>query len=187
MGSGMQVIGPTTAAGILTFVQDVGANGIWKQVRFNSTLENGQGELPGGYEEIAWNNITKQHDVVTDSMGGTVRYNYTNTSLPAGDITIVAYQEPNLASEWPFPHLNGDRSDPFSVRVMHRMYVEGEMIVEGTNPYYFGIRPSTTVTAPSAHGPPCSTHRRSKPPASHSQRPEPTSRTPPSGMVSWTA
>ena len=121
----------------LTFVQDVGANGIWKQVRFNSTLENGQGELPGGYEEIAWNNITKQHDVVTDSMGGTVRYNYTNTSLPTGDITIVASVEPNLASEWPFPHLNGDRSDPFSVRVMHRMYVEGEMIVEGTNPLYY--------------------------------------------------
>ena len=121
----------------LTFVQDLGANGTWKQVRWNSTMDNGVGQIPGAYEEIAWNDLTKTHDVVLDSMGMPLRYDYTNTSLPAGDIEIKASVIPELADEWPFPHLHGDSSDPFSVRVMHRMNIEGEMIVSGLSAVYF--------------------------------------------------
>ena len=121
----------------LTFVQDLGANGTWKQVRWNSAMDNGVGQIPGAYEEIAWNDLTKTHDVVLDSMGMPLRYDYTNTSLPAGDIEIKASVIPELADEWPFPHLHGDSSDPFSVRVMHRMNIEGEMIVSGLSAVYF--------------------------------------------------
>ena len=60
-----------------------------------------------------------------------LRYDYTNTSLPAGDIEIKHQLFQNLADEWPFPYLHGDTSDPFSVRVMHRMNIEGELIVSG--------------------------------------------------------
>ena len=121
----------------LTFVQNLGANGTWKQVRWNSTMDNGVGQIPGGYEEIVWNDLTKKHNVLTDGMGMPVRYNYTNTSLPAGDIEITANVIPNLASEWPFPYLHADSSDPFSVRVMHRMNVEGELIVSGLSAVYY--------------------------------------------------
>ena len=121
----------------LTFVQDLGANGTWKQVRWNSTMDNGPGQIPGGYEEIVWNDLTKTHDVLVDSQGVSVRYNYTNTSLPAGDIEIRASVLPSLANEWPFPYLHGDTSDPFSVRVMHRMNIEGEMIVSGLSAVYY--------------------------------------------------
>ena len=121
----------------LTFVQDLGANGTWKQVRWNSTMDNGPGQIPGGYEEIVWNDLTKTHDVLVDSQGVSVRYNYTNTSLPAGDIEIKASVLPSLANEWPFPYLHGDTSDPFSVRVMHRMNIEGEMIVSGLSAVYY--------------------------------------------------
>ena len=121
----------------LTFVQNLGANGTWKQVRWNSTMDNGVGQIPGGYEEIVWNDLTKKHDVLTDSMGMPVRYNYTNTSLPAGDIEITANVIPGLASEWPFPYLHGDSSDPFSVRVMHRMNIEGELQVSGLSAIYY--------------------------------------------------
>ena len=157
----------------LTFVQNLGANGIWKQVQWNSTLDNGLGQIPGGYEQIVWNDFTKEHNVVG-------RYNYTNTSLPAGDIEIVASVVPELAwkdygrdglpafdnnsngnytdegdrppdadgsegdgieqpeeSVWPFSYLNGDSSDPFSVRVMHRMNIEGELIVSGLSAIYY--------------------------------------------------
>ena len=121
----------------LTFVQNLGANGTWKQVRWNSTMDNGVGQIPGGYEEIVWNDLTKKHDVLTDGQGMPVRYDYTNTSLPAGDIEITANVIPNLASEWPFPYLHSDSSDPFSVRVMHRMNVEGELIVSGLSAIYY--------------------------------------------------
>ena len=121
----------------LTFVQNLGANGTWKQVRWNSTMDNGPGQIPGGYEEIVWNDLTKTHDVLVDSQGVSVRYNYTNTSLPAGDIEIRASVLPSLANEWPFPYLHGDTSDPFSVRVMHRMNIEGEMIVSGLSAVYY--------------------------------------------------
>ena len=121
----------------LTFVQDLGANGTWKQVRWNSTMDNGPGQITGGYEEIVWNDLTKTHDILVDSQGDSVRYNYTNTSLPAGDIEIRASVIPSLASEWPFPYLHGDTSDPFSVRVMHRMNIEGELIVSGLSAVYY--------------------------------------------------
>ena len=121
----------------LTFVQDLGANGTWKQVRWNSTLDNGVGQSPGAYEEIVWNDATKTHDILVDSQGATIRYDYTNTSLPAGDIEISASVIPGLADEWPFPYLQGDSSDPFSVRIMHRMNIEGEMIVSGLSAVYY--------------------------------------------------
>ena len=121
----------------LTFVQNLGANGTWKQVRWNSTMDNGVGLIPGGYEEIVWNDLTKTHDVLLDNQGMPLRYNYTNTSLPAGDIEIKASVIPGLANEWPFPYLHGDSSDPFPVRVMHRMNIEGEMIVDGLSAVYY--------------------------------------------------
>ncbi len=121
----------------ITFVQDLGANGTWKQVRWNSTMDNGPGLIPGGYEEIVWNDLTKMHDVVVNSTGDPVRYDYSNTSLPAGDIEIVGHVMPSLATEWPFPYLHGDETDPFSVRVMHRMNIEGEMVVSGLSAIYY--------------------------------------------------
>jgi hypothetical protein len=121
----------------LTFVQDIGINGVWKQVRWNSTYDNGPGELPGAYEEIAWDNTTKSHNVVTDSGGNTLVYDYTNTSLPPGDIEVVARVSPELAYEYPFPWMYGDESEPFSIRVMHRMNILGQMIVDGKSPIYY--------------------------------------------------
>ena len=122
----------------LTFVQNLGANGTWKQVQWNSTMDNGVGQIPGGYEEIVWNDLTKTHDVLIDTNTGMpLRYDYTNTSLPAGDIEIKASVLPELADEWPFPYLHGDTSDPFSVRVMHRMNIEGELIVSGLSAIYY--------------------------------------------------
>ncbi len=121
----------------LTFVQDLGISGTWKQVQWNSTADNGAGQIPGGYEEITWNDLTKQHDVVLDGNGDIVRYNYTNTSLPAGDIEIIARVSPELANEWPFPYLNGDEAEPFSVRIMHRMNIEGTLILDGLSPIYY--------------------------------------------------
>ena len=114
----------------LTYVQQSGSVGDWKQVRWNSTFDNGPGMLPGGYEEIVWNNFSLTHDVVGS-------YAYTNTSLPVGDYEIVGRVDPTLASEWPWPYVNGDETDPFMIRSMHRMYVEAELIVEGHNPVYF--------------------------------------------------
>ena len=121
----------------LTFVQDLGISGTWKQVQWNSTADNGVGQIPGAYEQIAWNDLTKQHDIVLDNNGDPLRYNYTNTSLPAGDIEIVARVSPELATEWPFPFLHGDEAEPFSVRIMHRMNIEGTMIVDGLSPIYY--------------------------------------------------
>ncbi len=120
----------------LTFVQSLGVNGVWKQVRWNSTFDNGPGQIPGGYEEVLWNAQAGQHTVV-----GT--YSYTNTSLPPGDLEVIARANPELAMdgqgdpEWPYAYMHGDASEPFSIRVMHRMNIDGTMIVEGTNPVYY--------------------------------------------------
>ncbi len=121
----------------LTFIQDLGISGTWKQVRWNSTMDNGVGQIPGGYEEIVWNPTTKEHNIVVDNLGVPVRYDYTNTSLPSGDIEIVARVSPELASEWPFPWLHGDEAQPFQVRIMHRMNIEGQLITNGVNPVYY--------------------------------------------------
>jgi len=121
----------------LTFIQDLGVAGTWKQVRWNSTMDNGVGQIPGGYEEIVWNPTTKEHNIVVDNLGVPVRYDYTNTSLPSGDIEIVARVSPELASEWPFPWLHGDEASPFQVRIMHRMNIEGQLIANGVNPVYY--------------------------------------------------
>ena len=114
----------------LTYLQSSGSVGNWKQVRWNSTFDNGPGMLPGGYEEIVWNNFSLSHDVVGS-------YTYTNTSLPVGDYEIVGRVDPSLASEWPWPYVSGDETDPFMIRSMHRMYVEAELIISGHNPVYF--------------------------------------------------
>ncbi|MBT7638246.1 MAG: DUF4129 domain-containing protein [Euryarchaeota archaeon] len=121
----------------LTFIQDLGISGTWKQVRWNSTMDNGVGQIPGGYEEIVWNPTTKEHNIVVDNLGVPVRYDYTNTSLPSGDIEIVARVSPELATEWPFPWLHGDEAQPFQVRIMHRMNIEGQLITSGVNPVYY--------------------------------------------------
>ena len=44
---------------------------------------------------------------------------------------------PKLANEWPFPYLNGDAAEPFSVRIMHRMNIEGTLILDGLSPIYY--------------------------------------------------
>ena len=45
--------------------------------------------------------------------------------------------QPDLAPEWPFPYLHGDSTEPQAIRVMHRMNIEAQMIVEGTNPVFW--------------------------------------------------
>jgi hypothetical protein len=121
----------------VTFVQDVGINGIWKQIKWNSTRDNGVGKVPGGYEEVAWNSNTNMLEPLLDSNGDIIEYDYTNTSLPAGDYEVTASVRPEIASEWPFPYLHGDDTEPQSIRVMHRMNIEAQMILEGTNPVYY--------------------------------------------------
>jgi len=121
----------------VTFVQESGNQGAWKQVSWNSTLSNGAGILPGGYEEVIWNNFTKEHDVLA-------RYDYTNTSLPIGDYEFVGRIDTNIAAdpaanpqENPWEWMEGDETDTFFIRSMHRMYVEADIIVPATNPVYY--------------------------------------------------
>jgi hypothetical protein len=114
----------------LTYMQQSGAIGDWKQVRWNSTYDNGPGMLPGGYEEIVWNNFTLSHDVIGS-------YAYSNTSLPVGDYEVTGRVDPLLASEWPWPYVNGDETEPFMIRSMHRMYVEAEIIIDAKNPVQY--------------------------------------------------
>jgi len=114
----------------ITYVQDSGAVGQWKQVRWNSSYDNGPGLLPGAYEEIVWNNFSLRHDVVST-------YAYSNTSLPIGDYEFVGRISPELGAEWPWPYVVGDETDAFFIRSMHRMYVEAEIILGGDNAIYF--------------------------------------------------
>ncbi|MBT5617843.1 MAG: DUF4129 domain-containing protein, partial [Euryarchaeota archaeon] len=118
----------------VTFVQDIGINGIWKQIQWNSTRDNGVGKVPGGYEEVAWNSNTNMLEPLLDSNGDIIEYDYTNTSLPAGDYEVTASVKPELATEWPFPYLHGDDTEAQSIRVMHRMNIEAQMILSGVNP-----------------------------------------------------
>ena len=126
----------------VTFVQDVGINGTWKQIRRNASLDNGVGQLPGGYEEIIWDDLNKKHVIVTDAntgdpITGNFTSLYSNTTLPAGDYQVVGSVRPEIASEWPFPYMHGDDTEPENVRVMHRMNIYGSMLVPGTNPVYY--------------------------------------------------
>ena len=126
----------------VTFVQDAGISGTWRQIRLNASLDNGPGQIPGGYEEIIWDDLTKQHVVVTDPVtGDPVTGNFTslysNTTLPAGDYLVTGQVLPELADEWPFPYLYGDDTEPENVRVMHRMNIDGTLFVPGTNPVYY--------------------------------------------------
>ena len=184
----------------VTFVQDVGISGTWRQIRLNASLDNGPGQIPGGYEEIIWDNLTKRHVVVTDPVtGDPVTGNftslYTNTELPAGDYQVTGFVEPELTDwsfcynfttydpisgfwenstepghrgpygrnitdeldcistpdpnnasvnlsweeivEWPYSYMHGDATEPENVRVMHRMNIDGTMVVPGTNPVYY--------------------------------------------------
>ena len=121
----------------VTFVQDIGINGLWKQIQWNSTRDNGVGQVPGGYEEVAWDEQSKELKPLLDGTGAIISYDYTNTSLPAGDYEVTTNVQPDLAPEWPFPYLHGDSTEPQAIRVMHRMNIEAQMIVEGTNPVYW--------------------------------------------------
>ena len=114
----------------LTFVQTAGAQGQWKQVQWNSTMDNGEGKLPGGYEEIIWDDNAKNHYVLG-------RYDYTNTSLPIGDYSFIGYARPDLGDEWPFPYLEGAETEAFTIRSMHRMYIEADMYVSSVRPVFF--------------------------------------------------
>ncbi|MEZ8000990.1 MAG: DUF4129 domain-containing protein [Candidatus Poseidoniaceae archaeon] len=121
----------------VTFVQDIGINGLWKQIQWNSTRDNGVGQVPGGYEEVAWDEQSKELKPLLDGTGAIISYDYTNTSLPAGDYEVTTSVQPDLAPEWPFPYLHGDSTEPQAIRVMHRMNIEAQMIVEGTNPVFW--------------------------------------------------
>ncbi|MDP7092253.1 MAG: hypothetical protein QF448_05555, partial [Candidatus Thalassarchaeaceae archaeon] len=114
----------------LSFVQTSGNQGMWKQVQWNSLLDNGPGAPMGGYEEIVWDNNSKRHTVLGS-------YNYTNTSLPVGDYSFIGFSRPDLGDEWPWPYLEGSKTDSFFIRSMHRMYVEAELIVSSFRPVYF--------------------------------------------------
>ena len=125
----------------LTFEQDIGIQGDWKQVRWNSTLDNGPGIPLGGYEEILWSRcgpgVTGFHQVIASP------HEYTNTSLPIGDYSFIGFSNPELGKcsddsyEWPWPHLEGDETDSFSIRSMQRMYVEAELFTSSFRPVYF--------------------------------------------------
>ena len=121
----------------VTFVQDIGINGLWKQIQWNSTRDNGVGLVPGGYEEVAWDEQSKELKPLLDNVGAIIVYNYTNTSLPAGDYEVTANVQPDMASEWPFPYLHGDNTEPQAIRVMHRMNIEAQIILDGVNPVYW--------------------------------------------------
>ena len=208
------ITSPTTFAGLdgngyrtdnrgfasVTFVQDLGIAGTWRQIRLNASLDNGPGQIPGGYEEIIWDNLTKRHVVVTDPVTGdpvTGDFTslYTNTTLPAGDYLVTGFVQPEITDwsycynfteynevtmewetpsspfyrggfgrnitneadcistvdpnnntvnlqwlkdrEWPYSFMHGDQTEPESVRVMHRMNIDGTMYVTGTNPVYY--------------------------------------------------
>ena len=114
----------------LSFVQTSGTQGIWKQVQWNSTMDNGPGIPTGGYEEIVWDNVSKRHTILGP-------YVYSNTSLPVGDYSFTGFSRPDLGQEWPWPFLEGSKTDSFFIRSMHRMYVEAELIVSSFRPVYF--------------------------------------------------
>ncbi|MBJ24430.1 MAG: hypothetical protein CMB64_07160 [Euryarchaeota archaeon] len=116
----------------MSFVQENGANGTWKQVRWNSSLDNGDGQLTGGYELIIWNDVLKKHQVQG-------RYNYTNVSLPPGLFTIKGYMNPSLAGplDSVFPYVEASETPAFDMKSVQRMYIEAEMIIDGTVPLYW--------------------------------------------------
>ncbi len=156
----------------IAFEQSLGASGSWIQVRWNSTMPNPDSSIPGGYEIIEWDDNLKRHNIAIEG-----RYDYTNTSLPYGDLQITGHVEPQLTDkshchdsnmtlfpmytnetdctnannsagesanltwikvhEWPFQWLGADSTDTFNVKVMHRMNINGEMIVSGINPVYY--------------------------------------------------
>jgi hypothetical protein len=96
--------------------------------------------VPGGYEEVAWNSNTQMLEPLLDGTGSIIEYDYTNTSLSVGDYEVTASVRPEIATEWPFPYLHGDDTEAQSIRVMHRMNIEAQMILEGINPiYYFDV------------------------------------------------
>ena len=121
----------------VTFVQDIGINGQWKQIQWNSTRDNGIGQVPGGYEEVAWDAQSLELKPLLDGNGAIIEYDYTNTSLPKGLYEVTAHAQPGLATEWPFPYLHGDSTEPQAIRVKHRMNIYAEMIVAGTGPVYW--------------------------------------------------
>ena len=121
----------------VTFVQNIGINGLWKQIQWNSTRDNGIGQVPGGYEEVAWDENDKELKPLLDGSGEIISYDYTNTSLPAGEYQVTVHAQPEIATEWPFPYLHGDSTEPQGIRVMHRMNIEAQMILDGVNPVYW--------------------------------------------------
>ena len=116
----------------MSFVQENGANGTWEQVRWNSSLDNGIGQLTGGYELIIWNDVLKEHQVQG-------RYNYTNVSLPPGLFTVKGYMDPNLAGPLDpvFPYVEPSETPAFDMKSVQRMFIDAHMIVDGTVPLYW--------------------------------------------------
>ena len=118
---------------------------VWEQVRWNSLLDNGPGIPTGGYEEIVWNPCGILNPIGAHSPQGP--YDYKNTTLPTGDYSFVGFSRPDLGKcseemgydpyEWPWPHLEGSKTDTFYIRAMHRMYIEAELFAASFRPVYF--------------------------------------------------
>ena len=123
------------------------SNDVWEQVQWNSLLDNGPGMLTGGYEEIIWNRCDPDNGIVGSHSlvepPGSPAYVYKNTTLPVGDYSFIGYSRPDLGRclddsyEYPWPHLEGSKTDSFFIRSMHRMYIEAEMYVSSFRPVYF--------------------------------------------------
>jgi plastocyanin len=115
----------------LRFNQSNGNTGTWEQVQYNSALDNGEGTLAGGWEEILWNNFTKNHDVIRSP------YVEIPTNVPTGDYFFVGTVNPSLGYDWPWPYLESSDTDSFTIRSMKRMFIESQLITPSNRPVYF--------------------------------------------------
>ena len=53
------------------------------------------------------------------------------------DYMFIGESRPDLGGEMPWPYLEGDMTDSFAIRSMHRMYVEAEIITPSIRPVLF--------------------------------------------------
>jgi len=115
----------------LRFNQSSGNSGSWDQVQYNNGLDNGVGALPGGWEEILWNNFSKSHDIIRSP------YIEVPTNLEKGNYYFIGSVDPTLGYEWPWPYLEGSETNSFTITSMKRMFVESQLITPSIRPVYF--------------------------------------------------
>ncbi len=111
-------------------------NDSWNQVHWNNSLNNGR----GGYEWIIYNPAKGGHDLIGE-------YNYTPTSLPKGDYEVYGFVDPNLSSSGYYPYMDGDETDHFRIRSVHRMFLNSTLHLNSTTPLlYFDNKQWNGVT-----------------------------------------